>query len=278
MNKVIKPVYQYDLYGNFIKEFNSITEAGLFIKVSAPTGISSVCQKKYTTAYGFQWRYKSKIHDKNLNIGLGKHNLDEDMVYLKGLWYSICRRPFNPNDERYEPNIQVDNYWKESFDNFYFDIIEEYKLFLLENPAYKKEIKNRHSYFSRINKNKGWIKENTEFMTPDFSMRHRDNVHKVIKDKRTLTAEMIVEELRSKGIYVQVGTILKRMRENRNLTAPSQQSKYKYKGIYYSLVELAEMLDFDYDYVKHRINKFGENLNEGIESYSNFKSALVNQS
>ena len=63
----IKKVYQYDLDGNFIKEFVSIADA---IREVAPTiknsgNIPSCCNGKRNQAYGFQWSYKycgSKIN------------------------------------------------------------------------------------------------------------------------------------------------------------------------------------------------------------------------
>lgn len=265
-----KPVYQYDMYGRFIQEFPSIEEAARQVD-GGGQNIRSVCQKKFTTSYGFQWRYKHEIHDRSKKIGLGKYNLDDDMKYLKEVWYSICRRPFNPNDERYDPDLHVYPKWKDCFDNFYYDVVDNFEKFSMENTDYKKDLKKRHIWFGRIDKNKGWTPDNTEFMTPDFCVRHKDEVHKVIKEGRTLTAQMVVEELESMGIDVAVGTILKRMRENRGLTEPSQQAKYKFNGEYYSLLDLAEMLDFDYDYVKHRINKKGENLKQAIKSFKDYK-------
>jgi|GEM_PF-2778605 len=265
-----KPVYQYDMYGNFVQEFYSIEEAARKVD-GLRQNIRSVCQKKFKTSYGFQWRYKHEVNDKLKKIGLGKYNIDDDMKYLRMLWYSICCRPFNPNDRRYDPDLEVYPKWKECFDNFYYDVVDNFEKFSLENPDYKKDLKNRHIWFSRINKNKGWTPDNTEFMTPDFCVRHKDEVHKVIKEGRTLTAQMVVEELQSMGINVDVATILKRMRENRGLSEPNKQAKFKFNGKYFSLIDLAKILDFDYNYVKKRINNKGESLNQAINSFRKYK-------
>lgn len=55
-----KKVYQYDLNGNFIAEWENLTIAategcGTKNKI---TGISQCCNGKKKTAYGFQWRYE----------------------------------------------------------------------------------------------------------------------------------------------------------------------------------------------------------------------------
>ena len=60
--KRIRKVYQYDLDGNFIKEFPSIAEA---LREVAPHiknsgNISLCCKYKRNQAYGFQWFYEFK--------------------------------------------------------------------------------------------------------------------------------------------------------------------------------------------------------------------------
>ena len=60
--KLSKPVLQYDLEGNFIKEWPSATEAARqlgFLKAS----ISSCCKKipYYKTAYGYIWKFKEAV-------------------------------------------------------------------------------------------------------------------------------------------------------------------------------------------------------------------------
>ena len=49
-----KPILQYDLDGNFIREWNSATDVGREVQ-------SHICQclkGKYKTAYGYKWVYK----------------------------------------------------------------------------------------------------------------------------------------------------------------------------------------------------------------------------
>lgn len=54
-----RPVEQYSLSGNFIKEYPSVAEAGRALGKSHQN-ITSCCNNKphYSTAYGYIWRYK----------------------------------------------------------------------------------------------------------------------------------------------------------------------------------------------------------------------------
>ena len=57
VNKNSKPIIQYDLEGNFIKEWPSITEASNLLKINLVC-ISMVCSNKLKTAGNFIWKYK----------------------------------------------------------------------------------------------------------------------------------------------------------------------------------------------------------------------------
>lgn len=52
-----KPVLQYDLEGNFIREFGSQTEASYIIEKTGD-GIGACCRGKYKTSYGYIWKFK----------------------------------------------------------------------------------------------------------------------------------------------------------------------------------------------------------------------------
>lgn len=58
-NSKKKPVLQFDLNGNFVKEWSSLTEVSRQNNYDRST-ISNVCLKRYgaKTAYGFKWEYK----------------------------------------------------------------------------------------------------------------------------------------------------------------------------------------------------------------------------
>ena len=54
----IKPIIQYDLMGNFIKEWTSASEAALFYSRS-PESIRHCCNNKCKTSNGFIWKDKN---------------------------------------------------------------------------------------------------------------------------------------------------------------------------------------------------------------------------
>lgn len=56
MPKRLKKINQYDLDGNFIQSFNSLTEAANAVNGSKGN-ISQVANGKYQTAYGYKWKY-----------------------------------------------------------------------------------------------------------------------------------------------------------------------------------------------------------------------------
>jgi len=57
--KNAKPILQYDLEGNFIKEWSSIKEANLYLGKNKDSGlINECCKGKKQTAYKFKWKYK----------------------------------------------------------------------------------------------------------------------------------------------------------------------------------------------------------------------------
>lgn len=53
-----KAVVQYDLQGNFIREWSSMHEAGRILKIHYE-GISMVCRNIKKTAYNSIWKYKN---------------------------------------------------------------------------------------------------------------------------------------------------------------------------------------------------------------------------
>lgn len=59
-----KTVLQYDLNGNFIKKYNSLTEAQNQTNIKT---IGSCCRKKTNQAGGFVWRYENEYNNKFSN-------------------------------------------------------------------------------------------------------------------------------------------------------------------------------------------------------------------
>lgn len=59
LKKFYKKIEQYDLFGNHIKTWDSIKEAGESLKISRGN-ITLCCQKKYKRAGGFVWKYHNE--------------------------------------------------------------------------------------------------------------------------------------------------------------------------------------------------------------------------
>jgi group I intron endonuclease len=55
--QIRKPITQYDINGNFIKEWNSIKEAGESLNINQ-SNIGSVCSGRFKTAGKFIWNFK----------------------------------------------------------------------------------------------------------------------------------------------------------------------------------------------------------------------------
>lgn len=68
-----KVVFQYDLNGNFIRSFKSVTDTAAFIGCST-NEISKVCMRKNKTSHGFIFRYEEDSVTEDDLKGIGKNN------------------------------------------------------------------------------------------------------------------------------------------------------------------------------------------------------------
>lgn len=82
-----KPIYQFDLQGNFIKEWNTTVEAKRWL---GKGNIESCCRKKSRSAGGYMWRYKfdfkeqpTKIDPVKRGTNKGKKHTPEHIQHLK---------------------------------------------------------------------------------------------------------------------------------------------------------------------------------------------------
>jgi len=57
-NKIKRPLYQFDMNGNFIKEWDSVSRIKRELNFDRKT-IKQVCNGVYKQAYGFIWKYKN---------------------------------------------------------------------------------------------------------------------------------------------------------------------------------------------------------------------------
>lgn len=64
---VARPVLQYSIYGDFIKEWKSAREAALELNIEA-NNITIVCQGKRNYAYDYIWKYKDQFDEVPMKI------------------------------------------------------------------------------------------------------------------------------------------------------------------------------------------------------------------
>lgn len=75
-----KPVYQYDLNGNFIRAYPSIAEAARQLNIKKQN-IYKCCHKKHKTANGYQWRQDPNDKPGKTTYGQGKRVYQYDLEY-----------------------------------------------------------------------------------------------------------------------------------------------------------------------------------------------------
>ena len=56
---MLRPIFQYDLEGNFIKEDPCITSAVKELGIRS-SGISNCCAGRYSQSGGYKWKYKEE--------------------------------------------------------------------------------------------------------------------------------------------------------------------------------------------------------------------------
>jgi group I intron endonuclease len=80
--KVIKAILMYDLEGNFVKEFESCTNAGKFVGCKA-NDISTCASGKRTQARGYVFRYKTDGYPLKIDVGvIKKQNTKRPIVTM----------------------------------------------------------------------------------------------------------------------------------------------------------------------------------------------------
>lgn len=92
--KISRSISQYDLKGNFIKKWNSITEA----KQVYSGDITSCCLGKQKTASGFIWRYFNNTTDKiEVNL-VNKHkNIKKSENWIKNKYKPVLQYDLEGN-------------------------------------------------------------------------------------------------------------------------------------------------------------------------------------
>lgn len=66
-DQIKKAVLQFDIEGNFIKEWKGASDAEAFYNRREMNNITKCCNGRTKTAYGFKWRYKKSEQEKYPN-------------------------------------------------------------------------------------------------------------------------------------------------------------------------------------------------------------------
>lgn len=91
INTVSKPIYQYDLEGNFIREWESLISIELELNFAA-TNIGKACRRRYFYQYGYLWAFKLDVDNGLIvtyvnKIGIGRSKklllLNSEKILLK---------------------------------------------------------------------------------------------------------------------------------------------------------------------------------------------------
>lgn len=99
-----KSVYQFDLQGNLVKCWKSITEAAsMFSSNAAKTDIWNVCNGKSNQAYGYFWSYKNKFVPKANNHLAPVAKYDDDGIFIES--YSSIKEAADSNNIKTPANI-----------------------------------------------------------------------------------------------------------------------------------------------------------------------------
>lgn len=106
-NEISKTVYQYDLCGNFVKEYSSTMEAQRQSSYSQGT-ISSCCRGERNSAYGYIWSYKELTKEEIKKIAY-KANIGRTILQFD-LNDNFIKEYTSINEIKKELNIKYNEY------------------------------------------------------------------------------------------------------------------------------------------------------------------------
>lgn len=159
------PVNQYDMYGYFLQEYPSVEEASKAIQGKSDQ-IQRAALGEKTNYKGFQWRYQSEVSDQSTKIGVANYVLDDEVMLLFYIWSKIRHEYHFPVGKYVESEIEMWEPWKNSFDVFYYDMIDDFRKVVQQNLEDQEELEPSDVVMVRTNEEKGWAPGNVTFITP----------------------------------------------------------------------------------------------------------------
>lgn len=100
-----KSVYQFDLQGNLLQRYKSISDAAHTFKnfISAKSAISQVCTGKHSQAYGYYWSFKNKFESRKNNHLSPVAKYNDEGQFLES--YSSVKEASDSNNIKTPSNI-----------------------------------------------------------------------------------------------------------------------------------------------------------------------------
>ena len=100
-----KSIYQFDLQGNLLKRYKSISEAATQFenKIAAKSAISQTCLGKHAQAYGYYWSFKNKFESKKNNHLSSVAKYNDNGEFLES--YNSIKEAADSNNIKTPANI-----------------------------------------------------------------------------------------------------------------------------------------------------------------------------
>lgn len=287
---VKKPIYQYDLDGNFIKSYTSITKAVLELRkngINANKGsIRESCMNDGRTSGEYIWRYADDIKDskKKLNtFKIKSRNGDKDIFYLRRKYQRILDDCYKPNGKYFgNEKIRLWEEWVNNFEKFYNDLIPLYEKARNLIKKYNRRIKVgrlknapdklncNHIWFTRIDKTEGFLPFNICFTTPNWTMRYKPNSRRVNLDGKIVFIPQIYDIMKSHdNDCVSENSIRQHIIKKENIVYRRRDKIFEYENKYYSSVELGKMFNVPSHRIKYYVYK-GYTVKESITMAKNY--------
>lgn len=172
------------------------------------------------------------------------------------------------SSKRYE-GVPLDKKWQ-TFEGFYNDNIKRYRLAKKKWRHYKqvtptaKNI-NNHIILKRRIKSKGFTRANTLFTSASDAMKlHRGARLVVFNDKQTLGTRDLKNILEKRGITKNLATIGRLHREGKDIFQPNRLDKYKWKGKYMSLDDVAKKENVNIHVLENHVYGNKETLQHAV--------------
>jgi len=123
-------------------------------------------------------------------------------------------------------------------------------------------------------KERGFTKKNTVFTSASDRMKYHVNANIIMFDNKRLGTRDFKNILEKKGIKRTMGNILNRQNENNDLFEINRLDKWEWNGGYYSLVDIAEKENVNYNFLKNKvcIDKF--DIQKAINHCRKYKPSL----